>query len=250
DFKKCDLLIVLGTSLQVEPFNRLITLVPPKCPRILINRDRAGENMRGGFDFDDKWNHVVRRDALFQGSCDEVVRKFTQHLGWENELQAIYDAGHEEMKLAEEMERLALSNGDKDDKLLTISSTTTATTTTATATSSGTEKSYLSEASEEIKKKKDNDIGGGEKEEPTVKETLEKIKGEMDEVVGKTEKPSSSSSSSASDKSSSELVPVPTTSTTTTITTTVISITTTVNGDVVDNKSAVKKEAAIVASKP
>lgn len=83
DFKKCDLLIVLGTSLQVEPFNRLITRVPAKCPRLLINRDRAGEEMRMGFDFDDKWKHPVKRDALFLGNCDEGVRKLAELCGWE-----------------------------------------------------------------------------------------------------------------------------------------------------------------------
>lgn len=83
DFKKCDLLIVLGTSLQVEPFNRLITRVPAKCPRLLINRDRAGEEMRMGFDFDDKWKHSVKRDALFLGNCDEGVRKLAELCGWE-----------------------------------------------------------------------------------------------------------------------------------------------------------------------
>ncbi|KAF9216500.1 NAD-dependent protein deacetylase sirtuin-2 [Podila verticillata] len=113
DFKKCDLLIVLGTSLQVEPFNRLITRVPAKCPRLLINRDRAGEGMRMGFDFDDKWKHPVKRDALFLGNCDEGVRKLAQLCGWEDELQALYDEGHIQMKLAEEMEALALSENDK-----------------------------------------------------------------------------------------------------------------------------------------
>ncbi|KAI7820022.1 DHS-like NAD/FAD-binding domain-containing protein [Gamsiella multidivaricata] len=83
DFKKCDLLIVLGTSLQVEPFNRLITKVSPKCPRLLINRERAGEDMHSGFDFDDKWKYTYQRDALFLGACDEGVRKLAKLCGWE-----------------------------------------------------------------------------------------------------------------------------------------------------------------------
>lgn len=73
----------MGTSLQVEPFNRLITRVPSSCPRILINRDRAGEFPYSGFDFDDQWNGKYRRDALYLGSCDEGVRKLVQLCGWE-----------------------------------------------------------------------------------------------------------------------------------------------------------------------
>ncbi|KAF9180899.1 NAD-dependent protein deacetylase sirtuin-2 [Haplosporangium sp. Z 767] len=109
DFKKCDLLIVLGTSLQVEPFNRLISRVPAKCPRVLINRDRAGEDIYGGFDFDGKLKYPVQRDALFLGNCDDGVRKLARLCGWEGALQAMFDAGNIEMQLAEEMEALELA---------------------------------------------------------------------------------------------------------------------------------------------
>ncbi|KAF9949428.1 NAD-dependent protein deacetylase sirtuin-2, partial [Modicella reniformis] len=110
DFKKCDLLIVLGTSLQVEPFNRLITRVSAKCPRILINRDRVGEDMHSGFDFDDKWKHTYQRDALYLGGCDDGVRELAKLCGWEEELQKMYEAGHKELQLAEELEALALAD--------------------------------------------------------------------------------------------------------------------------------------------
>ncbi|KAF9905479.1 NAD-dependent protein deacetylase sirtuin-2 [Lobosporangium transversale] len=101
DFKKCDLLIVLGTSLLVEPFNRLITRVPPNCPRLLINRERAGEDMPFGFDFDNKRNYKYQRDALFLD-----MSLFAMLLG---ELQAMFDAGNIEMQLAEELEALTLA---------------------------------------------------------------------------------------------------------------------------------------------
>lgn len=42
DFKKCDLLIIMGTSLQVQPFASLIGKVPKTTPRILINREQVG----------------------------------------------------------------------------------------------------------------------------------------------------------------------------------------------------------------
>lgn len=42
DFPKCDLLVVLGTSLQVQPFASLISSPPKDSPRLLVNRELAG----------------------------------------------------------------------------------------------------------------------------------------------------------------------------------------------------------------
>jgi NAD-dependent deacetylase sirtuin 2 len=39
DFSACDLLIILGTSLKVAPFNNLPSLVDITVPRLLIIRD-------------------------------------------------------------------------------------------------------------------------------------------------------------------------------------------------------------------
>ncbi|GAA6063479.1 hypothetical protein JCM10212_000995 [Sporobolomyces blumeae] len=43
DFDKCDLLIVLGTSLSVGPFNSLVHRVGRDVPRVLINLESVGE---------------------------------------------------------------------------------------------------------------------------------------------------------------------------------------------------------------
>ena len=42
DFKDCDLLIVASTSLQVQPFAKLIEAVPLSCPRLLLNKEAVG----------------------------------------------------------------------------------------------------------------------------------------------------------------------------------------------------------------
>ena len=42
DFAKCDLLIVMGTSLNVEPFSDLVDEVPRHIPRVLLNRNSVG----------------------------------------------------------------------------------------------------------------------------------------------------------------------------------------------------------------
>jgi NAD-dependent SIR2 family protein deacetylase len=60
DFPKCDCLIVLGTSLQVQPFASLIDRVPNDCPRLLINREQVIRN-------------VSQRDVFLQGDCDSGI---------------------------------------------------------------------------------------------------------------------------------------------------------------------------------
>ncbi|KAG9071104.1 NAD-dependent protein deacetylase sirtuin-2 [Linnemannia hyalina] len=173
DFKKCDLLIVLGTSLQVEPFNRLITRVPASCPRLLINREKAGEDMHLGFDFDDKWKYPVLRDAVFLGNCDEGVRQLAKLCGWEGELQAMFEAGNIEMALAEELEALTLAKEAEEEQ---------------------------KEIEERAKAEQESDKG--EKEKPHVKEHTENVLKDthenhqvpknLEESKSNTKKPSSS----------------------------------------------------------
>ncbi|XP_075773354.1 NAD-dependent protein deacetylase sirtuin-2 isoform X4 [Pelodiscus sinensis] len=43
DFQKVDLLIILGTSLQVQPFASLVSRVPTNTPRLLINKEKTGQ---------------------------------------------------------------------------------------------------------------------------------------------------------------------------------------------------------------
>eukprot|EP00041_Stephanoeca_diplocostata_P003807 m.38253 g.38253 ORF g.38253 m.38253 type:complete len:340 (+) comp14620_c0_seq3:163-1182(+) len=57
DFPKCDLLIVMGTSLVVQPFASLIDMVPDTVPRLLVNREEAGND------------YVLIYEAPWQSSC-------------------------------------------------------------------------------------------------------------------------------------------------------------------------------------
>ncbi|KAI0074023.1 NAD-dependent deacetylase sirtuin-2 [Panus rudis PR-1116 ss-1] len=72
--RSADLLIVMGTSLKVQPFASLITMVPRFCPRVLINMERVG-------DFGAR-----PEDVVCLGKTDEVVRELAKLLGWEEEL--------------------------------------------------------------------------------------------------------------------------------------------------------------------
>lgn len=95
DFPRCNLLLVMGTSLVVQPFSGLIDLVPPSAKRVLINRQRAGEvsdvlsipglGGGGGFDFDADDS----RDAFFEGDVDEVVAEIARLAGWRDEFEAL-----------------------------------------------------------------------------------------------------------------------------------------------------------------
>ncbi len=44
---RCDLLIVVGTSLQIPPFNQLIQKVKSSTPRLLINNKVVGTDDNG-----------------------------------------------------------------------------------------------------------------------------------------------------------------------------------------------------------
>jgi len=105
DFPKCDLLIVMGTSLQVNPFASLIGDVGENVPRLLINMQVVAEkpplpkNAKPKrveeykhsplFAFKDPDNH---RDALFKGPCDDGVQKLADALGWGEELEKAFAA--------------------------------------------------------------------------------------------------------------------------------------------------------------
>lgn len=77
--KDADLLIVIGTSLQVQPFASLTRYVPDSCPRVLINLENAGD--------------IGERpdDVVCIGKCDDVVRELAEELGWGKELKKAWD---------------------------------------------------------------------------------------------------------------------------------------------------------------
>ncbi|XP_041090402.1 NAD-dependent protein deacetylase sirtuin-2 [Polyodon spathula] len=98
DFPRCDLLIIMGTSLSVQPFASLVMKVPPKTPRLLINREKTGESDSlmsfmglGGMDFD---SEKAYRDVVFLGSCDDGCLALAELLGWKDELVAMVTREH------------------------------------------------------------------------------------------------------------------------------------------------------------
>ncbi|CEQ39041.1 SPOSA6832_00535, partial [Sporobolomyces salmonicolor] len=113
DFAECDLLLVLGTSLTVGPFNTLLHRVPASCPRVLINLESVGEASHpwdDGFDFDGLTKDAKRggvRDVRYLGESDAAVGELAELLGWAEELAQAQEKGWDELERAdgEEAER-------------------------------------------------------------------------------------------------------------------------------------------------
>ncbi|KAI9489935.1 DHS-like NAD/FAD-binding domain-containing protein [Zychaea mexicana] len=97
DFEEADLLIVIGTSLKVQPFASLIDDVEDHVPRLLINKELAGasNSAKSGFDF--KWKHK-RRDVAHLDDCDAGIEKMADLLGWKDELHEMFRKGNEKLK--------------------------------------------------------------------------------------------------------------------------------------------------------
>ncbi|XP_045502717.1 NAD-dependent protein deacetylase sirtuin-2-like isoform X1 [Colias croceus] len=104
DFQKCDMLIIMGSSLEVQPFASLIDMVPEWCPRLLINREKAGARspilrlwglMHGGLQLDED----SVRDVARLGDCDEGCQELADKLGWGDELRVLVASEHKRLEL-------------------------------------------------------------------------------------------------------------------------------------------------------
>ncbi|MBN3324025.1 SIR3 deacetylase, partial [Atractosteus spatula] len=80
DFPMADLLIVMGTSLEVEPFASLAGAVRSSVPRVLINRDLVGPFA---------YPSPRPNDVVEQGDVITGVQKFVDTLGWGEELNKL-----------------------------------------------------------------------------------------------------------------------------------------------------------------
>ncbi|XP_073506016.1 NAD-dependent protein deacetylase sirtuin-3-like [Phyllobates terribilis] len=79
DFPKADLLIVMGTSLKIEPFANIVKSLRPNVPRLLINRDLVGPFKKP----------LEGTDVVELGELCEVIRKFVSVLNWEDDMDGV-----------------------------------------------------------------------------------------------------------------------------------------------------------------
>nr|XP_015207345.1 PREDICTED: NAD-dependent protein deacetylase sirtuin-3-like isoform X1 [Lepisosteus oculatus] len=78
DFPKADLLIIMGTSLQIEPFASIVNTVKATVPRLLLNRDPIGPFQK---------IPLKRTDFMELGDLVDGVKMFARHLGWHEEIE-------------------------------------------------------------------------------------------------------------------------------------------------------------------
>ncbi|XP_053321644.1 NAD-dependent protein deacetylase sirtuin-3-like [Spea bombifrons] len=80
DFPKADLLIVMGTSLEIEPFADIVNSVRPNVPRLLLNRDLVGPF---------KTKPLKNTDVVELGELCDITRKLVCSLNWQKEMEEI-----------------------------------------------------------------------------------------------------------------------------------------------------------------
>ncbi|XP_042352214.1 NAD-dependent protein deacetylase sirtuin-3 [Plectropomus leopardus] len=80
DFPKADLLIIMGTSLQIEPFASLVNTVRSTVPRLLLNRHAVGPFEKVP---------LRRGDHMELGDLADTVQRFAEMLGWNNEIEEL-----------------------------------------------------------------------------------------------------------------------------------------------------------------
>uniref|UniRef100_A0A671V303 NAD-dependent protein deacetylase n=1 Tax=Sparus aurata TaxID=8175 RepID=A0A671V303_SPAAU len=96
DFPRCDLLIVMGTSLQVQPFAGLVGRVSKSCPRLLINMEKAGQvSLRSGMEpcYKIVTFFLLSRDVAHISTCDDGCLALADLLGWKVSFTGIFHKG-------------------------------------------------------------------------------------------------------------------------------------------------------------
>ncbi|XP_028592334.2 NAD-dependent protein deacetylase sirtuin-3, mitochondrial isoform X1 [Podarcis muralis] len=88
DFPMADLLFVIGTSLEVEPFASLVYAIRSSVPRVLINRELVGP-----FAHQPQHSDVAELGDVIIG-----VEKVVELLGWKEELQELMKKEKEKLQ--------------------------------------------------------------------------------------------------------------------------------------------------------
>jgi NAD-dependent SIR2 family protein deacetylase len=126
DLTKCDLLLVMGTSLTVYPVALLPLLVDHYTPRVLFNRELVGNFCGRQTSTDDDFSCTdsmvrVSNDVFVPGDCDNSVREISRISGWESELDQIYQGirqqyGHLEAdRLSSKASSIVADSDDLDE---------------------------------------------------------------------------------------------------------------------------------------
>lgn len=96
-----DLCIVMGTSLTVQPFASLPGFCSEGVPRVLINLERVG-GLGSRPD-----------DVLLLGDCDAGVRTLAAALGWEKDLEALWEDTNQKIPTTDVDHKVAQNSKDR-----------------------------------------------------------------------------------------------------------------------------------------
>ncbi|XP_031634175.1 NAD-dependent protein deacetylase Sirt2 [Contarinia nasturtii] len=132
DFNECDLLIIMGTSLEVQPFASLMGRPNKQCVRLLINRELVGKYSRFDFLLGTEGLKVGKsdnkRDVALLGDCDDGIIELANKVGLGDELKELIEREHKKIDEAnKESNKTKAANpkegGSKESKSDTKSST-------------------------------------------------------------------------------------------------------------------------------
>lgn len=86
DLNNADLVLIMGTSLSVEPFASLVQRTPRATPRLLINRHVPYVMQRKPWELLTPTLlskvRALRKDACILGECDDAIVQITSQLDW------------------------------------------------------------------------------------------------------------------------------------------------------------------------
>ena len=86
--KQADLLIILGTSLQVAPVSLIPEMVNREnCKRVLLNLELVGNLDIAGKK--NKKNKTLQQDIFHKGACDDSIVLLSKIMGWHEELHEL-----------------------------------------------------------------------------------------------------------------------------------------------------------------
>lgn len=88
DTRKCDLMIILGSSLSVEPFAYLPFMIGRKLPRLVIHTSDMSDNL----DF-----HFGTRDVFWRGTPEDGCMELIRLLDWTQDLHRLVKSNPSEL---------------------------------------------------------------------------------------------------------------------------------------------------------
>ncbi|XP_075458352.1 NAD-dependent protein deacetylase sirtuin-3-like isoform X2 [Ascaphus truei] len=82
DFPKADLLIIMGTALEIDPFASIVNSARPNIPRLLLNRDLVGPF---------KKKPLKSTDVVELGELCDITKKFVHALNWQDDMEEMIE---------------------------------------------------------------------------------------------------------------------------------------------------------------